>query len=92
MNDLCLQCVGEHLSAHKSENGEQYNPNREQLLAAGVMESVTSAPSWQGTMVGPGQQVVSCVPTPTCAGHIAIAGPQQTGRSGSGLLVPGGMN
>jgi hypothetical protein len=89
---LCLQCVGEYLKQKNEEsNGEGFTLSAEELNEH-CNVAITMAPTWNQIQPQPGQMMLGCVAVPVCPIHLTNQTAQQTGRSGSGLLVPGGLN
>jgi len=88
---LCLACVGSYIEQKSKENPEGYRLSAEELYA-NCNVAVTLAPTWQQLQLGGGNMVMGCAAVPTCPIHIGNQTPEQSGRSNSGLLVPGGMN
>lgn len=97
---ICLHCIGEYMQkkiieakeAAANDGGDGSFQLTAEELEQNCHAAITLAPTWQGMMVGPGSQVFGCVAVPTCPVHLVAQTPQQSGRSGSGLLVPGNMN
>jgi hypothetical protein len=89
---LCLACINEYMKKKIEEaQGEPFQLSAEELnLNCNV--GITLAPSWSQVKLDMTNAVMGAVAVPTCPVHLVQQTPQQTGRTQSGLLVPGGPN
>lgn len=92
---LCLHCISLYLeqkAAASKQNGQEGFQLSADELEKNCNIAVTLAPTWNQLSLGGGNVVMGCCAVPTCPIHLVQQTPQQTGRTQSGLLVPGAMN
>ena len=85
-NLKCVHCIIEFLSLPEDDEGRVSGE-----AALKIKEADTLVPSWEKTMVGPGQMVVACVAVPVCMGHINVKpndAPPMVSKSGLALPFP----
>lgn len=82
---VCLECIGSY-KLHMDDVNNMAN----EVPPPPLFFAITTAPSWQMQNFG-GQNVVACVPSPSCMSHLGVKPltPQQK-ASQSGLIIPGG--